>query len=130
MSKRQKRVMFYSSPLIVMLVLIAMVKLKLDQIEANAQQLALMGQAAQKLLGEFRSGVEKFDVEKVLSCYDDNYVSDREGFSAEQLQSERDGVRVYKWQPATAKATTKRDMAGAVEHYFKTINTADDAKHK
>jgi len=130
MSKRQKRVMFYSSPLVVLLVIVVLVKIKLDQIENNAQQLALMGQAAQKLLGEFRAGVEKFDVEKVLSCYDDNYVSDREGFSAEQLQSERDGVRVYKWQPATVKTTTKRDMAGEVERYFKTMNTVDDAKLK
>jgi hypothetical protein len=114
----------------VLLVILVLIKIKLDQIENNAQQLALMGQAAQKLLGEFRAGVEKFDVEKVLSCYDDNYASDREGFAAEQLQSDRDGVRVYKWQPATAKATNKRDMAGEVERYFKTMNTVDDAKLK
>ncbi|HKG78893.1 MAG TPA: hypothetical protein VKA78_05725, partial [Pyrinomonadaceae bacterium] len=130
MSKRQKRVVFYSSPLIVLVVIIVLGKLKLDRIEANAQQLAQMGQAAQKLLGEFRTGIEKFDVEKVLSCYDDHYTSDYEGFSAEQLQSERDGVRVYQWKPAEEKATTKRDVAGEVEHYLKTINTVDDAKLK
>src|SRR5215510_6257385 len=117
MSRRQKRVVFYSSPLIVLLVIFVLIKLKLDQIEANATQLAQMGQAAQKLLGEFRTGVEKFDVEKVLSCYDENYASDREGFSDEQLQSERDGVRVYKWKPATEKETTKRDMREEVERY-------------
>jgi hypothetical protein len=130
MSKRQKRVMFYSSPLIVLLVIITLIKLKLDQIENNAQQLAQMGQAAQKLLGEFRTGVEQFDVGKVLSCYDEKYAGDREGFSAEQLQSERDGVRVYKWQPAREKATTKQDMAGEVERYFKTMNKVDEAKLK
>jgi FG-GAP-like repeat len=130
MSKRQKRVMFYSSPLIVLLVIITLIKLKLDQIENNAQQLAQMGQAAQKLLGEFRTGVEQFDVEKVLSCYDEKYAGDREGFSAEQLQSERDGVRVYKWQPAREKAATKQDMAGEVERYFKTMNKVDEAKLK
>jgi predicted Co/Zn/Cd cation transporter (cation efflux family) len=47
MSRRQKRVVFYSSPLIVLLVIVLLVKLKLDQIEANAQQLAQMGQTAQ-----------------------------------------------------------------------------------
>ena len=72
MSRRQKRVVFYSSPLIVLLVLVLIAKLKLDQIEANAQQLAQMGQTAQKLLGELRTGVEKSDVEEVLSCYDEN----------------------------------------------------------
>ena len=130
MSKRQKRVMFYSSPLFVLLVIVVVGKLKLDQIEANAQQLAQMGQAAQKLLGEFRMGVEKFDVEKVLSCYDERYASDREGFSTEQLQSERDGVRVYKWKPTTEKITTKRDIAGEVERYLNTISTVEEAKLK
>jgi hypothetical protein len=115
MSKRKKRVMFYSSPLIVLLVIVVLAKLKLDQIEGNAQQLAQMGQAAQKLLGEFRSGVEKFDVAKVLSCYADQYASDREGFSTEELQSERDGVRVYQWKPTAKRATTKQDMALEVE---------------
>src|SRR5689334_11916578 len=118
MSKRQKRVMFYSSPLIV-LVIIAFAKLKLDQIEANAQRLAQVGQDAQKLLGEFRTGVEKFDVQKVLSCYDDRYASDREVFSTEQLESERDGVRVYKWRPAAEKAIAKQDVSEEIERYLK-----------
>jgi len=130
MSKRQKRVVFYSSPLIVLLVIIVLAKLKLDQIEANAQQLAQMGQTAQKLLGEFRTGVEKFDVAEVLSCYDDNYASDREAFSTEQLESERDGIRVYRWQPTTESFTTKRDIATEVDHYLKTISTVEEAKLK
>jgi len=130
MSKRQKRAMFYSSPLIVLLVIVVLAKLKLDRIEANAQQLAQIGQAAQKLLGEFRSGVEKFDVAKVLSCYDEQYASDREGFSAEELQSERDGVRVYQWKPTTKRATTKRDLTLEVERYLKTMSTVDEAKLK
>src|ERR1044072_8569034 len=130
MSRRQKRVVFYSSPLIVLLVVILLGKLKLDQIEANAQQLAQMGQTAQKLLGEFRTGVGKFDVQQVLSCYDENYAAEREGFSAEQLQSERDGVRVYKWQPALEKVTLKHDIESEVDHYLKTMKTVDDAKLK
>jgi VCBS repeat protein len=130
MSKRQKRVMFYSSPLVVLLVIIVLGKLKLDQIEGNAQQLAQMGQAAQKLLGEFRTGVEKFDAEKVLSCYDDHYASDREGFSPEQLQSERDGVRVYQWKPTRQRPTTKHDIADEVERYLKTMSTVEEAKLK
>ncbi len=130
MSKRQKRLMFYSSPLIVLLVIGVVGKLKLDQIETNAQQLAQMGQAAQKLLGEFRSGVEKFDVEKVLSCYDEKYASDREGFSTEQLESDRDGVRVYKWKPTREQPTTRHDLRVEVERYLKTMSTVEEAKLK
>lgn len=130
MSKKQKRVIFYSSPLIVVAVMIVFVKIKLDNIEANAQQLAEMGQTAQKLLGEFRTGVEKFDAEKVLSCYDDHYASDHEGFSTEQLQSERDGVRVYKWETTRQKPTTRQDMAAEVERYLRTMSTVQEAKLK
>ena len=130
MSRRQKRVVFYSSPLIVLLAIVLLVKLKLDQIEANAQQLAQMGQTAQKLLGEYREGVEKSDAEKILSCFDENYAGNREGFSTEQLQSVRDGVRVYKWQPALEKVTLKHDIADEVEHYLKTMKTVDEAKLK
>ncbi|MBC8029060.1 MAG: VCBS repeat-containing protein [Pyrinomonadaceae bacterium] len=130
MSKRQKRVILYSSPLVVLLLIIGFGKLKLDQIESNAQQLAQMGQAAQKTLGEFRTGVEKFDVEKVLSCYDDQYASDREGFSEEQLQSERDGVRVYRWQPTREKPTSKPDIAAEIGRYLKTMSTVEEAKLK
>jgi len=112
MSRRQKRAMFYSSPLIVLFVLILLAKLKLDQIEANAQQLAQMGQTAQKLLSEYRSGMEKFDVAEVLSCYDENYAGVHEGFSEEQLQSERDGVRVYQWKPQLDEVRARRNSAG------------------
>ena len=130
MSRRQKRVVFYSSPLIVLLIIIVLAKLKLDQIEANAQQLAQMGQTAQKLLGEFRTGVEKFDVGQVLSCYDENYAGEHQGFPAQELQSDRDGVRVYKWKPGVEKNTSKGDMADEVQHYLKTMNTVDEAKFK
>jgi hypothetical protein len=39
-------------------------------------------------------------------------------------------VRVYKWKPAVAKVTTKRDVADEVERYFKSVNTVDEAKLK
>ena len=61
MSKRQRRFIYYSSPLVVLFVVFLAVRMKLNAVEANAQMLAQMGQAAQKVLGEYREGVERAD---------------------------------------------------------------------
>jgi hypothetical protein len=130
MSKRQRRVVFYSSPLVALFVIFLLVRVKLNTIEANAQLLAQMGQAAQKVLGEYRAGVEKSDVSKVLSCYDDAYASEREGFWLEELQSERDGVRVYEWKQRDVKPFGKRDEGEQVARYLKTLGKIEDSKFK
>jgi len=109
MSKRQRRFIYYSSPLVVLFVVFLAVRMKLNAVEANAQMLAQMGQAAQKVLGEYREGVERADASKVLSCFDDAYASEREGLWSEELQSERDGVRVYEWKQSDMKPFAKRD---------------------
>lgn len=130
MSKKRKRLILWSSPLVVLLVLIIFGKMKLNRIEANAQQLAVMGQAAQKLLGEYRTGVEKFDVNTVLSCYSDAYASELEGFWNENLVSERDGVRVYEWAATDTKSFTKKEVEEQVSRYLNTVSTMDETKLK
>jgi hypothetical protein len=130
MSKKQKRLVFYCSPAVVLLVLFVLGRAKLNEIEAGAQQLAQMGQAAQKVLGEYRAGLEKFDAEKVLSCYDDAYANEREGFWAEQLQSERDGVRVYEWKLRDARPFGKREVGEQVAHYLKGLGRVEESKFK
>src|ERR671938_438201 len=118
MSKRQRRLIYYSSPVVVLFVILLAVRVKLNAIEANAQTLAQMGQAAQKVLGEYREGVERADASKVLSCYDNAYASEREGFWTEELQSERDGVRVYEWKQAGVRPFGKRDVGEQVGRYL------------
>jgi hypothetical protein len=130
MSKKQKRLVFYCSPLVVLLTVFVLGRAKLNAIEANAQQLAQMGQAAQKVLGEYRAGVEKIDAAKVLSCYDDAYASERDGLWLEQLQSERDGVRVYEWKLQDARPFGKREVGGQVEHYLKGLGRVEESKFK
>ncbi|MCA1635110.1 MAG: VCBS repeat-containing protein [Acidobacteria bacterium] len=130
MSKRQKRFVFYSSPLVVLLVVLLVGRAKLNEIEANAQQLAQMGQAAQKVLGEYRAGVANADAFKVLACYDDKYANERDGFWAEQLQSERDGVRVYEWKLADSKPFGKRDVGEQVSRYLQTLGKVEESKFK
>jgi hypothetical protein len=130
MSKRQRRAIFYSSPLVVLLIVFLAVRTKLNAVEANAQMLAQLGQAAQKVLGEYRAGVEAGDVSKVLSCYDEAYASEREGFWAEELQSERDGVRVYEWKQTEARPFAKRDEGEQVSRYLRTLGRVEESKFK
>jgi hypothetical protein len=130
MSKKQKRLVFYCSPAVVLLVLFVLGRAKLNEIEGNAQQLAQMGQAAQKVLGEYRAGLDKSDAGKVLACYDDAYANEREGLWAEELQSERDGVRVYGWRLADARPFGKREVGEQVAHYLKGLGRVEESKFK
>ncbi|MCA1593862.1 MAG: VCBS repeat-containing protein [Acidobacteria bacterium] len=132
MSKKQKRIVFYSSPLIVLLLILGVGKMKLDYIETNAQLLAQMGQAAQKVLGEYKSGVDKADIAKVLNCYDDKYASEKDGFWVEEedLQAKRDGVRVYQWKLSDAKPFGKAEVGNQVSRYLKTLGKVEESKFK
>ncbi|OLE53195.1 MAG: hypothetical protein AUG51_14475 [Acidobacteria bacterium 13_1_20CM_3_53_8] len=130
MSKRKKRAVFYVSPLIILLVVFILVKMKVNNLEENAQQLAQMGQAAQKVLGAYREGIEKFDAARVLTVFNNQFASERDGFWTEELQSERDGVRVYQWRLDQVKPFTKADVGEQVSRYLRTINTIEESKFK
>ncbi len=130
MSKRQKRAIFYSTPFVVILVLLLAVRAKLNSVEANAQMLAQMGQAAQKVLGEYRAGLEGGDASKVLAAYAEAYASDAEGFWAERLQSERDGVRVYEWRQTDVRPFGKRDVGEQVARYLRRLGRVEESKFK
>src|SRR5258708_18211501 len=110
MSRRRKRVVFYSSPIAVIGLLLVIGKIYINGVEANAQLLAETGQSAIKLLSEYKTGVEHLSADQVVSCYDDNYASELEGYWVEHLESERDGVRVYEWDLDGARPFTKADV--------------------
>ena len=129
MSKR-KRTVFYTSPVIILIVLIIMAKVKLNQLEDNAQQLAQMGQAAQKVLGDYREGLEAFDSAKVLTSIDDSFLTDGDGYWTEELQSERDGVRVYEWKLADVRQFNKQDTGEQISRYLHTISKIEESKFK
>jgi hypothetical protein len=130
MSRRRKRTILYSSPLVVLVVAILWGIVKMKSIEADAQSLAKTGQSAIKLLGEYRAGVEKNDAAQVMTCYDDGYASEREGFWREEFKSERDGVRVYEWKQDGMRAFHKNDIADQVSRHLKTIAKLEEGKFK
>jgi FG-GAP-like repeat len=134
MSKKQKRVIFYSSPLVVILGLLIFCKLFINRLEADARLLAQTGQAAGKLLNEYRAGVDEFvatkDAGKILACYADNYLGHNEGQWIEKLQSDRDGVRVYEWEVEGRRPFRKADVTAQVARYLDPITAIEESKFK
>jgi len=134
MSKRKRRVIIFSSPLVIILGLVIWGKIAINRVEANAQLLAETGQAAIKLLNEYRAGVDDFvanqDASKILQCYADDYLSDHEGEWKERLQSDRDGVQVYEWDIEGPAVYRKADVAEQVKHYLQPITSIEESKFK
>ncbi|MDT4897001.1 MAG: hypothetical protein QOH25_2078 [Acidobacteriota bacterium] len=130
MSKRKRRLIILGTLLTIVLGGVIAIKIMIDRIERSAQQFAQMGQTAQKVLGEYKSGIEKFDTAQAAAVYDESYLGEREGFWAEVLQSERDGVRVFEWQMQDARSFTKTDEAEQIARYLKKVKTFEDIKFK
>ncbi len=134
MSKRKRRVIIFSSPLVIILGLVIWGKVAINRVEANAQLLAETGQGAIKLLNEYRAGVDDFvankDAGKILDCYAENYSSARGGEWAEKLQSNRDGVQVYEWDVDGQRSYGKAEVGEQVEHYLKRITSIEESKFK
>jgi hypothetical protein len=134
MSKRQRRAILWSSPLIVILALLIWGKIEIDRVETNAQLLAQTGQSAIKLLNEYKSGVEHFVSEKdgsrIAACYDDRFSSEADGDWQEVLKSDRDGVRVYEWEVENTRPFGKRDVTAQMTHYLGPVTSIEESKFK
>src|SRR5215467_5592580 len=130
MSKRQKRIIVYCSPLVIIAIILIWGKVYMGRVQANAHLLAETGQSAIKMLGEYKGGIEKLDVGGVMSCYDDNYSSDSDGMWVEQLRSEKDGVRVYEWGLDEARPFNKSDVTQQISRYLNSISSVEEAKCK
>jgi hypothetical protein len=132
MSKRKKRLIYLLTPFAVILLLALWGKIYTDRVEASAKLLAETGQAAIKLLGEYRAGVEKLDVAQVLACYDEKYASENEGYWAEEEdpKASRDGVRVFRWKLTDEKAFSKSDVVEQVSRYISSIRSIEEGKFK
>src|SRR5260370_24190460 len=134
MSKRKRRLIFFSSPLVIMLVLLVWGKIAINRVEADAQLLAETGQASIKLLNEYRSGVDDFvakkDPSKILDCYAENYLSEHDGEWKENLKSDRDGVQVYEWEVENPRPLQKAETASEVTRYLDQITSIEESKFK
>ena len=132
MSKKRRRIIFIALPVIVILVLGIWLKLEINRVEAGALLLAQTGQAAIKMLNEYRAGVDQFvtskDANKILECYAANYLSDKEGQWIEKLKSDRDGVRVYEWEVDEPQALHRNEVAQRVARYLQPITSMEESR--
>src|SRR5258706_4070345 len=134
MSKRKRRVIFFSSPFIIILGLAVWGKIAINRVEANAELLAETGQAAIKLLSEYRAGVDDFvankDAAKILQCYADDYAGSYGGAWTEGRPSDRDGVQVYEWDSDVRGSSRKGEVTAGVRHYLERITSIEESKFK
>lgn len=102
MAERTKRLLIYCSPVVLLAALSLYGKVRLDQIQGEAELLANTGREVIRLLKDYGAGLEAGDFEKIEKLYADDFKGDS-GFWTEELRDERDGVRTYDWvlQPSS-----------------------------
>lgn len=135
MSKRKKRIIFYcSAPLVLLLLALLLVKVKIDQIESSAQLLAQTGQVTIKLLGEYREGIEKFvsikDESRMQDCFDDSYRGEQAGAWHEKLVTDRDRIRVFEWEITPERRTHKAEILDQMKSFLKPVTEIEESKFK
>ncbi|HEU4390069.1 MAG TPA: VCBS repeat-containing protein [Blastocatellia bacterium] len=130
MSSRKKRSIYLISPIAVLAIVLLVVKVYLDRVEASARLLAETGQSAIKLLGEYKTGVERLDAEQVIACYDEGYSNEVEGFWSERLVSDRDGVQVFEWELDDERPFSRAEIVALVDRYLGGVRSIEEAKFK
>src|SRR5262249_17508200 len=95
--KRKRRLYFLLVALVLLGLGVLAAKLKMDAIDAEAQEFAETGKAAIALFGEYQEAIAQLDLARLLACYDPAYASPDGGEWRERLASDRDGIQVYEW---------------------------------
>ena len=128
--KRKKIIVLYTSPILGLVVLAALVGSQVERIDAEAQLFAETGKGVLALFGEHSAGLAKGDLDLTLACYADGYASPQEGFWAERLRSERDGVEVYDWRSVDPRPFTREDVADQLAAFLASAGTLKKVKLK
>ena len=102
MSKKQRKIILYLSPLVLLLALFLAARVKIGQIEADAVRLAQTGRDSMNLMKEHVGGLAAGDLDRLLDCYTPDFRDVGAVAWREELRSERDGVKVYDWRPTDA----------------------------
>lgn len=105
-------------------------KVAFDRIERKATRVSEAGVSLNKFLKAYSAAVKERDVDGLLELYDDAYAAENEGLWIEQLQSERDGVRVYDWEIDNPRSFTKADVRRQIEDHLSQIAEIDKGKFK
>lgn len=125
-----KKTLWIVLPLLTLLVLGLWTYGRVQQLEQGAKDLASFGTDAIQLLKEAAKGIETGDLDRLMATYADDYLHQQQGVWTETLRSERDGIRVYDWQPGAASVGDKDAMASRLQQLMEPIASLELAKFK
>ena len=131
MTLKRKRILYFL--LLILLVLgpgALAAKLKMDAIDAQAQEFAETGKAAIALFGEYQEAIAQLDLSRLLTCYDPAYASPDGGEWRERLASDRDGIRVYEWYVENPRPFSRDDVCRGVAAYLQTGRSIEESRCK
>jgi hypothetical protein len=128
--KRRRWPRYLAAVLVVVLAIGVGVKVETDRIDVQAEAFAGTGKAAIGLFSDYQAAFGKLDLDGVLACYDADYANESEGYWAEQLRSDRDGIRVCDWQLDGRRPFGRSDVAEQLARYFKDKAAIAEAKCK
>ncbi|MBT5874254.1 MAG: VCBS repeat-containing protein [Candidatus Latescibacteria bacterium] len=130
MSRKQKRILLYSSPIALLIVAAILGTGYLNGIQSDANRLADTGKAAIDMFTAYKTGLEKSDIDGVLSHYSTDYSGENDGRWTERMQSDRDGVRVFEWGTQPSETFVKDDVRVQISGLLARIDTIEYSKFK
>ncbi|MCB1056126.1 MAG: VCBS repeat-containing protein [Acidobacteria bacterium] len=129
MARRSKR-WRWLLPLLIAAALAAGGTYQVRRVQERAEALASTGTAAIQLLGELGGALKDHDPERLRLCYADTYHHPSQGTFEQALASDRDGVRVYEWEEAGAKAFDRDAVVAEMEGLLEGVDAFELAKLK
>lgn len=130
MSKKQKRIVLYTSPIAVLVALALVVGFQAKRIDSEALIFAETGKGVLALFSEHATALAKGDLERALACYLDDYASPQEGVWVEELESERDGVARYQWSSRDPGPFDRDELASQLAGFMESTGSLTQAKLK
>ncbi len=83
---------------------------QVKSLEDDAVLLAETGQGAIRVFSELAAGIAAHDLETIAACYDDGYHNPAEALWKQTLESDRDGVKVYRWTTGESEPAGKQEV--------------------
>ena len=103
-------------------------KVYLDRVETRALRLAQTGTSLNTFLKNYIELLQARDIPALLSLFDANYASDRDGPWEEQLQSDRDGVQVYSWTARVEASFSREGLRRQTQGHLDRIGAIESGK--
>ncbi len=128
MSKIQKRLFLFTSPLVVALPLM-LVAHQLQGVQRRAHDLAEAGRDTIALFKEYGAALRAHDVERALALYDGDFAAAR-GAWLQELESDRDGVRTWRWLADEARPLDRAGVGALLGELLAPVDTLELAKIK